>query len=70
MSPAAGLTVDVRRVEKRFGARCAVRDISLRVEAGEFLTLFGPNGAGKTTLLKMVAGLTRPSRGGSVRRPS
>lgn len=36
---------------------CAVRDVSLMVEDGEFLVLVGPSGCGKTTILRMVAGL-------------
>ncbi|MEO2197526.1 MAG: ABC transporter ATP-binding protein [bacterium] len=41
----------------------AVRDVSLRVEAGEFTALAGPSGSGKTTLLNVIGGLTRPTRG-------
>jgi ABC-type polysaccharide/polyol phosphate transport system ATPase subunit len=41
----------------------ALRDVSLRLEAGESVGLIGHNGAGKTTLLKLVAGITRPTRG-------
>jgi lipopolysaccharide transport system ATP-binding protein len=41
----------------------AVRDLDLRVEAGESVGLIGHNGAGKTTILKLLAGITRPTRG-------
>jgi lipopolysaccharide transport system ATP-binding protein len=41
----------------------ALRDINLRLEAGESVGLIGHNGAGKTTLLKLLAGITRPTRG-------
>jgi ABC-2 type transport system ATP-binding protein len=41
----------------------AVRDLSLRVEAGELFGLFGHNGAGKSTLVRMLATLVRPSHG-------
>ncbi|MGI9146235.1 MAG: ABC transporter ATP-binding protein [Chloroflexota bacterium] len=41
----------------------ALRDISLRLEAGESVGLIGHNGAGKTTLLKLLAGISRPTRG-------
>jgi lipopolysaccharide transport system ATP-binding protein len=41
----------------------ALRDISLRLNAGESVGLIGHNGAGKTTLLKVLAGITRPTRG-------
>ncbi|EKE78988.1 ABC transporter ATP-binding protein [Oceanibaculum indicum P24] len=55
--------LDVERVDKRFGAHHAVRDVSVRVRAGEFLTLLGPSGCGKTTLLRMIAGFETPSEG-------
>ena len=55
MTASAGLAVDVRGVDKRFGGRVALRRVDLRIEPGEFLTLFGPNGAGKTTLTKIIA---------------
>ena len=41
----------------------AIRDISLRVERGEFLCIIGPNGAGKTTLLETINGLLEHTRG-------
>jgi ABC-type Fe3+/spermidine/putrescine transport system ATPase subunit len=40
-----------------------VRDVSLEVAAGEFLTLLGPSGCGKSTLLRLVAGLDAPDEG-------
>jgi len=40
-----------------------VKDISLDVEEGEFLTLLGPSGCGKSTLLRLIAGLEPPTRG-------
>jgi ABC-type polysaccharide/polyol phosphate transport system ATPase subunit len=47
----------------RRGELWALRDISLRLGAGESVGLIGHNGAGKTTLLKLLAGITRPTRG-------
>jgi NitT/TauT family transport system ATP-binding protein len=41
----------------------AIRDISLEVKEGEFLTIIGPSGCGKTTILRMIAGLESPSSG-------
>jgi ABC-type polysaccharide/polyol phosphate transport system ATPase subunit len=41
----------------------ALRDVSLRVAGGESVGLIGANGAGKSTVLKLVAGISRPSRG-------
>src|ERR687885_2099606 len=40
-----------------------VKEISLDVEEGEFLTLLGPSGCGKSTLLRLIAGLEPPTRG-------
>jgi NitT/TauT family transport system ATP-binding protein len=45
------------------GGYTAVRDVSLRVEAGEFVSVVGPTGCGKSTLLNMAAGLLAPSTG-------
>ena len=42
---------------------CALRDVGLQIEQGDFFGLLGPNGAGKTTLIQIMAGLTRPSAG-------
>ena len=46
-----------------YGETPAVRDITLDVEAGEFLGLIGPNGSGKTTLLHLMLGLHTPDSG-------
>src|SRR3984893_2792573 len=43
----------------------AVRDLDLRVEAGEVYGLLGPNGSGKSTTLKIIIGLVWPTRGTS-----
>ncbi len=59
-------TVVLESVTKRYGAVAAVDAISLRVEAGEFLSLLGPSGCGKTTTLRMLAGFEQPD-GGSIR---
>jgi branched-chain amino acid transport system ATP-binding protein len=53
----------IESVSKSFDRIRAVRDVSLRVEAGQIAGLIGPNGAGKTTLFNTVAGLHRPDRG-------
>ena len=46
-----------------FGGVAAVKGVSLRIEAGEFVGLIGPNGAGKTTLLRLMTGVLQPDRG-------
>ena len=58
-----GAVVEFQGVGRSFGALQAVRDFSLSVGAGEFLTLLGPSGSGKTTALNMVAGFLQPSAG-------
>jgi ABC-2 type transport system ATP-binding protein len=55
--------MEARRLGRRFGARWALRDCSLRLPAGGVIGLVGPNGAGKTTLLRLAAGALRPSTG-------
>ncbi len=46
-----------------YGAIQVLRDISLRIAAGEIVTIVGANGAGKTTLLKTIAGVLKPWAG-------
>jgi len=62
-SSALGLGIEFQQIEKRYGARFALRGISLRTEPGEAIGLVGANGSGKTTLLKLTGGLIRPSSG-------
>src|SRR3954469_11163431 len=50
-------------LHKSFGAKHAVADLTLEVEAGRMFGLVGPNGAGKTTTLSMAVGLLRPDAG-------
>lgn len=63
MENASEVAIELSHVSKVFGQRKAVDDLSLTVPAGAFLSIFGPNGAGKTTLLRMLATLSRPTRG-------
>ena len=53
----------VSGADKRFGAATVLRDLSLSVAQGEFVSLLGPSGCGKTTLLRCIAGLLHPDRG-------
>src|SRR6187397_773603 len=59
--------IEVQNVEMVFSTRKgrfhALREIDLKVERGEFVTLIGHSGCGKSTLLNLIAGLTRPTSG-------
>jgi putative spermidine/putrescine transport system ATP-binding protein len=55
--------LEIRQLEKSFGANRVVKDFSLQIEKGEFISLLGPSGCGKTTVLRMVAGFENPSAG-------
>jgi lipopolysaccharide export system ATP-binding protein len=50
-------------LDKSFGGRRVLRDVSVRISAGEVVGLLGPNGAGKTTTFYMIVGLVRPDAG-------
>jgi putative spermidine/putrescine transport system ATP-binding protein len=50
-------------LEKHFGQNHVVKDFSLNIEKGEFVSLLGPSGCGKTTVLRMVAGFELPDAG-------
>jgi branched-chain amino acid transport system ATP-binding protein len=64
-SPLSSL-LEVERINTFYGRSHILRDVSLRVDAGEIVALLGLNGAGKTTTLRSILGLT-PPRSGSVR---
>ena len=55
--------LDIDGLTKRHGGRAALDDVSLSVEAGEFVALVGPSGSGKTTLLKSINRLVEPDEG-------
>jgi heme exporter protein A len=57
------LAVEADRVWKYFGDYPALRSADLQVEAGSCLALLGRNGAGKTTLLRILATLSKPTKG-------
>ncbi len=55
--------IECHGLTKRYGARTAVNQLELTVEAGQVFGFLGPNGAGKTTTLRMLLGLVRPTAG-------
>jgi len=55
--------LSIRNIAKSFGKTLVLRDISLEVAEGEFLTILGESGSGKTTLLRVIAGFEQPSSG-------
>jgi ABC-2 type transport system ATP-binding protein len=57
------LVIDVAGLNKHFGDRHVVRDLTLQVRHGEIFGFLGPNGSGKTTSIRMLCGLLRPDSG-------
>jgi len=62
--PATKVTLlSIRKVAKSFGSSLVLRDISLDIAEGEFLTILGESGSGKTTLLRIIAGFENATSG-------
>jgi ABC-type Fe3+/spermidine/putrescine transport system ATPase subunit len=55
--------LSIRKVAKTFGRNAVLRNISLEIAEGEFLTILGESGSGKTTLLRIVAGFETATSG-------
>lgn len=59
--------IEVRNASKKYQQGMqeiyALRDVSLNIESGEFLSIMGPSGAGKSTLLNIMGGLDQPTSG-------
>src|SRR5580704_14646049 len=55
--------LQIEHLTRRFGAKTALRDVSLTLEKGKVLGLIGENGAGKTTLIKHILGLLKAQQG-------
>ncbi|MEY2888461.1 MAG: hypothetical protein RIQ30_58, partial [Pseudomonadota bacterium] len=66
MASASPSVLQAVSLQKRYGSRTVVRDVSIEVSSGEVVGLLGPNGAGKTTSFYMIVGLV-PLDGGDIR---
>ena len=55
--------LEIDRLRAGYGEVQILRDVSLKVEAGDMVTLVGSNGAGKSTLLNTICGIVRPTAG-------
>lgn len=55
--------IDVHGLNKHFGDKHVVNDVSLRVREGEIFGFLGPNGSGKTTSIRLMCGLLTPDSG-------
>ena len=62
-APTQPPAVQLDGLERHYGERVALRDVSLTLPIGATLAVFGPNGAGKSTLLRVLATLLRPHGG-------
>jgi ABC-2 type transport system ATP-binding protein len=56
-------SIDVKGLNKSFGHKHVVNDVSMRVQRGEIFGFLGPNGSGKTTTIRMMCGLLTPDSG-------
>ncbi len=63
LDPSATPFIQIKNINKQFGAFTAVSDVSLDIYKGELFALLGGSGCGKTTLLRMLAGFEKPSSG-------
>ncbi len=57
------LPLELKNIEKRFGNVSIFKNLTLKVEEGDFIGIFGPSGSGKTTLLHIAGGLDVPDKG-------
>ena len=58
-----GYAIDISGLNKSFGDKHAVNDVSIQVEQGEIFGFLGPNGSGKTTTIRLMCGLLVPDSG-------
>ncbi|MEG2274435.1 MAG: ABC transporter ATP-binding protein, partial [Clostridia bacterium] len=57
------IIIELKNVTKTYSGKEAVKNASLTIKRGEFVTILGPSGCGKTTTLRMIAGFEMPTSG-------
>ena len=57
------IIIEIKNVNKSYDDKPVVKNLSLAIRRGEFVTLLGPSGCGKTTTLRMLAGFEQPTSG-------
>ncbi|MBQ8873107.1 MAG: ATP-binding cassette domain-containing protein, partial [Clostridia bacterium] len=57
------IIIEIKNVNKSYDTKPVVKNLSLNIKRGEFVTLLGPSGCGKTTTLRMIAGFEQPTSG-------
>jgi NitT/TauT family transport system ATP-binding protein len=59
----SGIALRLQRIRRAFDDLVVINDLTLNIDAGEFLAILGPSGCGKSTLLRIIAGLLAPDSG-------
>lgn len=62
-NPVSDNIIEIKNVYKSYDGKPVVKNLSLTIKRGEFVTLLGPSGCGKTTTLRMIAGFEQPTEG-------